>query len=218
MAGHPPQDPARRGLGGDHRHGPGLSHHSLSAVALSGAGPVPQGKEDYLLFLDRLSPQKGPDLAIQAALRTGHRLIMAGKMVDSDKKFLETKIIPYIDGDRIIYKGELGFNEKVPLLKNAKALLHPHRFFEAFGNTLIESMACGTPVITCPHGAINEVVTDKKTGFIINDISDMAKAIMKIGEIKNQDCRKLVENKFTYGRMAEGYEKIYEKIISGKNR
>jgi glycosyltransferase involved in cell wall biosynthesis len=120
---------------------------------------------DYLLFLGRLSPQKGPHLAIEVAKRTNNRLILSGK--PDYKPYLEEYVWPYVDGDQIQYRPIQSFEAKVELYRNAKALINPVSYIEAFGLTIIEAMACGTPVIAYANGAVAEVIKDGETGFVI---------------------------------------------------
>jgi len=181
--------------------------------------PFNENKEDYLLFLARLTPQKGPDVAIRIAKKLGMKLILAGKKLPTDKKYLSEKVDPFIDGDQIKYMGEAEFDTKVKLFQNARCLLHPlaKNYIEAFGITLIEAMACGTPVISFNRGAIPEVIEDKKTGFIVETEEGMIDAVKNIDKISKEDCRKRVEENFTVEKMTDGYEKLYSNIIQ-KNK
>ncbi len=173
-------------------------------------------KEDYLLFLARLSPQKGPDVAIRIARRLKKRLILAGKRSAQDASYLAAKVDPFIDGDQICYVGELDFANKVALLLRAAALLHPISCPEAFGMSFIESMACGTPVIAYDLGAISEVIVSEETGFIVSSEDEMAEAVRRLSSIRPAACRQRVEENFTAARMASGYEKIYAELVAGR--
>jgi len=175
--------------------------------------PFNDHPKDYYLFLARLSPQKGPDLAIRAALRAGVKLILAGKTSRTDRTYLQKKIYPYIDGEKIRYIGEAKFKKKINLLKNARALIHPHSCFEAFGISMLEAQACGTPVIAYPNGATGEVVDSGKTGFIVNSVEEITRAIKKIQTIRRLDCRQRVETNFNLEQMVERYEKIFKLMI-----
>lgn len=168
---------------------------------------------DYLLFLGRLSPQKGPDVAIRVALATGKKLILAGKTSPGDKAYLDKHVMPLIDGEQIQYVGVADFKTKLQLLKNAIALLHPISFVEAFGMTLIEAMACGTPVIAFNRGAISEVVENKRTGFVVSNEEEMKESIQHIPGLTRRDCRDRVEKHFTSKRMAEQYEALYKTMV-----
>jgi len=170
--------------------------------------------QNYLAFLGRFSPIKGPVEAIQVAKKTGQRLVMAAKINSFERKYFETEILPHIDGDQIQYIGEIDRNGTIDLLGNAKALLSPIQWDEPFGLTNIESMACGTPVIGMRRGSIPEIIIDKKTGFLCSNEDDLIKAVGLIDSIKRQDCRNHVLQNFTNDRMAKEYVALYEKIIS----
>lgn len=175
--------------------------------------PFSAQKEDYLLFLARLSPQKGPDVAIRVARRLGKRLLLAGKRSERDAKYLREMVDPYIDGDQIRDLGEVDFSRKVSLLAKATCLLHPISCPEAFGLSLIEAMACGTPVIAYNLGAISEVLADGQTGYIVNSEDEMLEAISHLANIKPEVCRQRVEDNFTVKQMTDGYEQIYRQLI-----
>ena len=171
--------------------------------------PFNDRPKEYLLFLGRVNYEKGVEIAIKASKQTKHKLIIAGRYnEDYFNKFVKPQL-----NKKITYFGIADFRQKISLLKNAKALLHPHLYPEGFGNSLIEAQACGTPVIAYPYGSTPEVVLDKKTGFIVKDIAGIKQALANIGKIKRADCRKFVEKKFTIEKMVEGYEKVYQKVI-----
>jgi len=167
--------------------------------------------KDYFLFLGAIGPHKNPKDAIIAAKKAKVKLILAGGKI-REPYFLK-KIKPLINGEKIKYLGEVYGKTKINLLKNAKALLFPIKWPEPFGLVVIEAMACGTPVIAYPNGALPEIIEDKKTGFIVKNISEMAEAIKKIDEIDRKKCRERVEKKFSVEKMIDEYEKIAFKMI-----
>jgi glycosyltransferase involved in cell wall biosynthesis len=176
--------------------------------------PWQEESQDYLVFLARVSPQKGPHLAIKVAKELNKKLIIAGKISAGDKEYLDKHFWPYIDNEQIIYKGEIGFKEKIELLRNAKCLLHPiENIFEAFGMSLIEAQALGTPVVSYDNGSPLEVINNNKTGYIVNNYDEMIEAVKSIDKIKRKDCRVWVEENFYLEKMVEAYEKLYKKII-----
>lgn len=174
-------------------------------------------KGEYLFFVGTISPDKGPDKAIQVALKTNEKLLIAGDKRPEFEKYYKEKIEPFIDNDQIKFLGEITPDERNKIMKKAKAFIFPISWNEAFGLVLIEAMACGTPVITFSKGAIPEIVENGKTGFIVNDVNGMEKSIRMIDQIKRVDCRKLVERKFTVEAMVDNYEKIYKQLIE-KNK
>jgi glycosyltransferase involved in cell wall biosynthesis len=170
---------------------------------------------EYFLFLARVSPQKGVGRAIEAAKKLGKKLIIAGKISSTDEEYLQKNFWPYIDNEQIIYKGEVGFEEKIELLKNSLALLHPiENIFEAFGMSLIEAQACGTPVISFDNGSPKEVIKNGETGFVVSNWGEFLEACNNIGSIDRKKCRDWVKNNFTITKMVRGYEDIYKKIIN----
>lgn len=179
--------------------------------------PKKEREGGYLLFLGRLSPQKGPDLAIKLAKKAKIPLVLAGKMTEVDKEYLDKKVLPFIDGKFIKYVGVAKFQKKINLLKNAIALLHPANFFEAFGITLIEAQACGTPVLAFDRGAIKEIVKSGKTGFVVKTLDEMIKKVRDIKKIDPRDCRRFVEKNFSLEKMVSNYEELYQKMTAKKS-
>jgi len=128
--------------------------------------PFNDKPRDYILFLARVSPQKGVDTAISIAEKLNKKLIIAGKLVEGDKDYLGKKVLPYIDGKKIVYAGEVKFREKIKLLKNALISIQPGLIFESCSNTIIESMACGTPVVCFNKGSNHELVKMTKQDLL----------------------------------------------------
>jgi glycosyltransferase involved in cell wall biosynthesis len=170
---------------------------------------------DYFCFLGRMCADKGVHLAIQIARKTGLKLKLAGLIPEEDKKFFDTEVKPHLSS-QIEYLGAVSNEEKISLLRYAKALLHLNTYPEGFGLTLIEAMACGTPVIGMNHGSIAEVIEDKKTGFVLNRIQEAEEAIQQIDRISRKACRTRVETYFSVDRMIHDYEDVYRKIISSE--
>lgn len=178
--------------------------------------PFCSEKEDFLLFLGRASPEKGIVEAIEIAKRAGERLIILAKVDPVDKEYFEKSVKPLIDGDRIVFLGEVEFDEKISWLKRAKAMLFPIQWREPFGLVMIESMACGTPVIAPRRASVPEIILDGITGFIVSQehmIDEMVEALKRIKEIDPGKCREHVEKNFTAGRMVEDYISLYRKVL-----
>lgn len=168
--------------------------------------------EGYLAYLGRYTYEKGVDVAINVARRSKNKLKIAGNMWGNG--FYDEKVRPYLKKGEI---EDLGFLEKRKLsafLGGAKALLFPIRWQEPFGLVMIEAMACGTPVIAFKNGSSSEVVKHGKTGLIVENEEEMIEAIKNIDKIKRSDCRKHVEEKFTFEKMVDGYEDTYRKILN----
>jgi glycosyltransferase involved in cell wall biosynthesis len=170
-------------------------------------------RDSYLLFLSRVSPEKGPHLAIEVAKKVGMRLIIAGNINNTDEKYFKNEILPKIDGNFIKYVGEADFNQKIELISGAFSLLAPITWPEPFGLFMIEAMACGTPVIVLNKGSAPEVVKHRETGFVVNTLSEMVEAVSKIPYINKTTCRRWVENNFDAPRMAEDYLRAYNHIL-----
>lgn len=170
---------------------------------------------DYLLMMGTIGRHKNQMAAIRVAKKLEMKLIIAGKVRDRD--YFE-EMMKEVDGERIIYKGELEFAEKLTLYQNAKAFIFPIVWEEPFGLVMIEAAACGTPVVAFNNGAVPEVVVDGKTGFVIEGNSEegMVEAIRKIDSIKREDCRKHVEENFSVEKMVSDYERALLQITGNR--
>ena len=171
----------------------------------------------YLAWLGRITPKKGVLESIEIAKKAKMNLKIAAKIdqnVPEDINFYEQKIKPLVDGKKISYIGEIkGNKEKSDFLKKAYALVNPIKWAEPFGLVMAEAMACGTPVIVFDQGSAREVVKDKKTGFIVNNINEAVKAVKKIDQISRKQCRQRVEENFTKEKMVDCYEQAYYKLL-----
>jgi len=177
--------------------------------------PKPQ---NYLLWLSKISPEKGPAEAIEIAKKTGERLILSGNILKEYGDYFEFRLKPLIDGKQIQFVGASEFEKKIDLFKNAKALLYPIKRPEPFGLVVIEAMACGTPVIAHNVGAMPELIKDGKTGFLVNSQEQMVEAIKKIGQINRIDCHRHVARKFSLEKMVNKYEALYNKILKDETK
>ena len=171
-----------------------------------------QGGDD-LLFFGRMHPDKGAAEAIRAATATDHRLVMAG--IIQDEAYYRTEVAPFVDGNRIVFDGPVGGAARIHALGHAKALLHLIGFAEPFGLSVIEAMACGTPVIAYNKGSMPELIEHGVTGFLVDTFDEAVAAIGRIGEIDRKACRRAVEERFTVERMADRYLALYETILAG---
>jgi len=166
---------------------------------------------DTLLAYGRIHPDKGFHLAIDVAKKSGLPLVIAGYI--QDQHYFEEKIVSKVDGENIKYVGTVSVEGRDKLLKQAYAVLHMNTIPERFGLVMAESMAAGVPVVAMDLGSCREVISDGRTGFLVNGVDEAVKAIKKIPEISRQACRKRVEEKFTLETMVKNYEKVYNKIF-----
>ena len=185
-------------------------HHGIDVADF----PVGDGGGDYCLFVGRMSADKGPHRAIEAARKAGCPILLAGKMRENREiDFFEAEIRPHL-GPEVEYLGEVPHDEKVSLLAGARAVLFPIRWNEPFGLVMIESLACGTPVLAFAEGAAPEVIEDGLTGFLCRDEADMADAIARVGTIERQVCRSAVEGYFSTRRMVGEHIVLFDELLS----
>src|SRR5665647_549351 len=185
---------------------------AYNAIAVEQWPYTPQ-KDDYLLAFGRVCEAKGFHLSIEAARRTGHRLIMAGVLQEPYRDYFEEKVEPLIDGEQIVYEGEVSDARKRELFAHAKAFVFPITWPEPFGLVMIEAMATGTPVVALRQGSVPEVVDDGKTGFVCDTFEEFVAAVGRVGEIDPAVCRRTVEERFTVERMVADYESIYRRVL-----
>jgi glycosyltransferase involved in cell wall biosynthesis len=178
------------------------------------AWPLQSEKEDYLLWIGRFDPEKGPHRAIDAARRAGRRLILAGPVQTGQQQFFDSEVAPHIDDVNVRYADEVGGQLKHRLFAGAAAVLMPIRWAEPFGMVMIEAMACGTPVIAFPEGAAPELVRDGETGFLVEDESGMAAAVRRLGEIDPARCRAAVAARYDVDVVTDAYVMAYRQVIS----
>ncbi len=167
--------------------------------------------DDYLLFFGRIHPDKGAAEAIEVAHRAGRRLLLAG--IVHDEAYFARAIAPRLDGDRVAFLGMADPARRDALLGGASALLHLIDFDEPFGLSMIEAMACGTPVIAYRRGAIPEVVDEGETGYIVGDIEEAVAAVPRAAALDRARIRRRAEERFSQGRMVEDYLRVYEAIL-----
>jgi glycosyltransferase involved in cell wall biosynthesis len=168
----------------------------------------------YLAFLGRISPEKGTHIAIEIAKRAGWHLKIAGKVDKVDHEYFERDILPHIDNQQIEYLGEANHSQKNRLMGGAVATLFPITWREPFGLVMIESMVAGTPVIATPLGSTREVIVEGVTGFLCNQVEDCIAAIDAASRLDRYACREHVIRNFSAQRMVDGYEAVYQKIVS----
>ncbi len=183
-------------------------HHGIDVVQF----PFESTEGKYLLFFGRIHPHKGVREAIHVAQRAGIKLVIAGIIQDQD--YFATEVKPHIDGTTVEYLGSVGPGQRADVLGHALALLHLISFDEPFGLSLIESMACGTPVIAFDRGSMPEIIRDGETGYIVEDIEGAINAVAAVRTMDRSNCRADVEKRFTSSRMARDYVRVYQEILN----
>jgi len=184
-------------------------HHGLPV----GDYPMGAGRGDYVLFLGRVSPEKRPHAAIDIARRAGVRLVIAAKVDAVDRAYYEAEVAPRLAGPGVDFVGETDLPTTLALLADARALLFPIDWPEPFGLVMIESMACGTPVVTRRCGSTSEVIAHGRTGFVCDDDEAVAAALRHIDRLDRAACRDHVARRFSVERMAADYEAVYHVLL-----
>ena len=167
--------------------------------------------KDYLLFFGRIHHEKGVSESIQIAKKSKRKLIISGLI--QDQEYFDMKVKPFINNDDIVFVGNSGPEQRLELLGKACALLHPVNFDEPFGLSVVEAMACGTPVVAFNRGSMPEIILDGKTGFLVHTVDEAVQALTGIGTINRNDCKEWVSSKFSRQRMTEDYLKVYKQIL-----
>jgi len=196
------------------RSGPGINivktiYHGIP-IEKYDFNPKPK---NYLFWLSSIQPDKGTAAAIEIAKMAGENLIISGPIHSHNADYFEYRIKPLIDGKQIQFVGEADFEKKVELFKNAKALLFPIRRQEPFGLVVIESMACGTPVIAFKEGSMPELIEHGKTGFLVNSTEEAVRALKRVKKISRSYCREYAKKNFPLKKMVNRYERLYKKIF-----
>jgi glycosyltransferase involved in cell wall biosynthesis len=171
-------------------------------------------KEDYLACVSRICEDKGTVNAVRLARGSGMRLVLAGKIDPGrDREYFEKHVFPHVDGDRVIYAGEVSQEEKVRIISRARAFLFPIQWDEPFGLVMAEALACGTPVLATRWGAVPEVVEHGLTGFLADTPEELAPYLKRIDELDPLTCRRRAEERFSPRVMAEGYVELFEQAL-----
>jgi len=182
-------------------------HHGIDIAQF----PFSESGGEYLLFFGRIHPEKGVREAIQVAQRAGKKLVIAG--IVQDREYFETRVVPCLDGDEVEYLGAIGPAQRSDVLGGALTLLHLVSFDEPFGLSLVEAMACGTPVIAFGRGSIPEIIKDGETGYIVEDVEQAVHAVAAARSLDRSACREDVERRFSQTRMVDDYVRVYREIL-----
>ncbi len=194
-----------------------LSHLNWVGTVLHGMPrnslkPEPM-RRSYLAFLGRVSPEKGVDVAIEIARRSGIPLKIAAKIDTGDSDYFEQIIRPALKTKNVEFIGEIHDAEKSSFLSGALALLMPIRWPEPFGLVMIEAMACGTPVIACKRGSVPEIIDHGLTGFAVSGLAEAVQAVQRLEELSHAAVRRRFEERFTTERMTRDYLKLYRSLL-----
>jgi glycosyltransferase involved in cell wall biosynthesis len=182
-------------------------HHGIDM----GAFAVGAGTRDYLLFFGRIHPDKGTQEAIEVARRAGLPLVIAGIVQDRD--YFERVVEPHVDGDRVRFVGPAGPAQRNELLGGARALVHLVSFEEPFGFSVVEAMACGTPVIASRRGSMPEIITPEVNGCLVESIEEAVEAVASVTDLRAAAVRASVERRFDKDRMVDQYIAVYRRIL-----
>ena len=178
--------------------------------------PFAPEKDDVALWMGRFTPDKGPELAIDAARAAGVPIVLAGKLSEpAEQEFFDAEIEPRL-GDGVRYVGEVGGREKRELCARARALLFPIQWEEPFGIVMLEALACGTPVVATRRGSVPEIVEDGVNGVLLDgeaSVDEIAAALHLAVAIDPARCRASVRLRFTPELMADGYEQVYRAVL-----
>jgi glycosyltransferase involved in cell wall biosynthesis len=177
--------------------------------------PFGAEKDDYFLFVGRMTADKGGHTAIEAARRLGVRLIMAGKVNEGpEREYFANEIEPQLS-ENVHFRGEVANDVKLELYRRARCTLFPIHWPEPFGLVMIESLAAGTPVIAFRRGSVPEVIEHGRTGFIVENVDEMVEAARHLDEIDPAECRRAVEERYGVERFVAAHEEAYRKLLSG---
>ncbi|MGH2809663.1 MAG: glycosyltransferase family 4 protein [Actinomycetota bacterium] len=175
--------------------------------------PFVEEKDDYIVFLGRMSPEKGADLAIEAATAAGLPIILAGKNIEPfEKEYFRERVAPKLS-ERVIWVGEADAPKKKALLSKARCMIFPIQWEEPFGIVMAEALACGTPVVALRGGSVPELIEDGVTGFIFDEPASLVKGIRESKSLSAAACRDRAKKLFDVDRMAEGYESVYRRVL-----
>jgi glycosyltransferase involved in cell wall biosynthesis len=178
--------------------------------------PFAQEKDDAVLWMGRFTPDKGPELAIDAAREAGVPIVLAGKCSEpAEQEFFDAEIEPRL-GEGVRYVGEAGGRAKRELCASARALVFPIQWEEPFGIVMLEALACGTPVVATRRGSVPEVVEEGVNGVLVDadaEVDEIARAIHAAVGIDPARCRASVRLRFTPQLMADGYEAVYRSVM-----
>jgi glycosyltransferase involved in cell wall biosynthesis len=184
-----------------------------NGISLSEFAPT-DAKHDYLLFLGRMSPAKGVHLAVEAARRLGRPLLIAAKMQNAEElAYFESRVEPLLSSE-VVFLGEVDRSRKVELLRRAACTLVPVQWDEPFGLVMVESLACGTPVVALRAGSAPEIIEHGVTGYVADDLDELVRLVPLTSALDPGACRRAAEERFAARRMVDAYERLYREFCA----
>jgi glycosyltransferase involved in cell wall biosynthesis len=182
-------------------------HHGIDVDAFR----VHPSPGEHLLFFGRIHPDKGTAAAIEVARRCGRRLDIAG--IIQDESYFHDEVAPHVDGERVCYLGPVDASRRAEVLGGAHALLHLIDFDEPFGYSVVESMACGTPVIARARGSMGELITHADNGFLVDDVDGAVTAVAAVEQLDRSRIAEFAAERFTVAAMIDKYVAVYRDVI-----
>jgi glycosyltransferase involved in cell wall biosynthesis len=182
-------------------------HHGIDLEAL----PFSPVASEALVVFGRIHPDKGTATAIEIARRAGRPLSICG--IVQDERYFREQVLPHVDGDRVTYLGSVGPEQRAEVLGSATALLHPIAFAEPFGLSVVEAMACGTPVVAYPLGSMPEVIDEGVSGFLVSDVDAAVAAVDRAAALERSAVRRTAERRFSAARMVDEYLALYQRLL-----
>ncbi|NQX11645.1 glycosyltransferase family 4 protein [Microbacteriaceae bacterium VKM Ac-2855] len=186
-------------------------HHGIELDEFDPGPAEPASPRTDLVVFGRIHPDKGTADAIEIARRAGRRLVICG--IVQDEGYFRDEVLPAVDGVHVLYRGSVGPAERTQVLSTAAALLHPIHFDEPFGLSVIEAMACGTPVIAYRRGSMSEVIDDGVTGFAVGSLDEAVAAVPRAVVLDRATVRRRLEERFGIERMVDGDLDVYERVL-----
>ncbi|HEX4866482.1 MAG TPA: glycosyltransferase family 4 protein [Acidimicrobiales bacterium] len=185
-------------------------HHGIDTGAFS----AHRSPGDHLLFFGRIHPDKGAAEAIEVARRAGRPLVMAG--IIQDQEYFERAVAPYLDGRQARYVGPVDASARNDVLGGAHALLHLIDFEEPFGFSVVEAMACGTPVVAYDRGSMPELIDDAVTGFVVDGLDAAVAAVSRVDTLDRRRVRAVAVERFHHDRMVDEYVDVYRAVLADR--